>query len=195
MNFLIVYSHPNPKSFNYAIRETVVGVLKQKNQGIRIRDLYALRFDPVLRATDFETFLEGKTPRDIEIEQEHVRWAEALVFIYPVWWARMPAVTCGYLDRVFSKGFAYDYDAGGLKKLLAGKKVYVINTFGAPAVAYESSGALKSMEQMIDKEIFEFCGIEVICHKHCWSVPTVTDEERKKMLEDVVKMITEAASV
>lgn len=189
MNYLVVYSHPNPKSFNSAIRETVVHALKQKKQDIRIRDLYALHFDPVLRASDFEALAEGKNLKDVVIEQDHVRWADILVFIYPIWWGRMPAVTCGYFDRVFSKGFAYDCDAQGLKKLLIGKKVCIINTFGAPVSEYEKSGALKSLEQMSDREIFEFCGVEVICHRHFGSVPTVTEEVRKKMLEEVAQSV------
>jgi len=49
----------------------------------------------------------------------------------------------------------------------------------------ESSGGIKSMEQIIDNETFKFCGMEMIGHKYFGSVPTVTDEERKKMLEEV----------
>ncbi len=188
MNHLIIYSHPNPASFNHAIYETVLNVLKQKGQSVRIRDLYALHFDPVLRATDFEAAQQGKVSRDVEIEQDHVRWAQVLTFIYPIWWGGMPAITRGYIDRVFFKGFAYDYDANGAVALLPGKKVYIINTLGAPLSAYEASGMFKSMEQTIDKETFQFCGMEVIGHKYFGSVATVTDEERKKMLEEVATL-------
>lgn len=188
MNHLVIYSHPNPASFNHAIKETVVRVLKDKGKNIRVRDLYALRFDPVLRATDFETFLQNRTPRDIEIEQEHVRWADMLTFIYPVWWGRMPCITCGYIDRVFSKGFAYDYDANGPKGLLPGKKVFAISTMGAPLAVAESSGGIKSMEQIIDNETFRFCAMEMVGHKYFGSVTTVTDEDRKAMLVEVEKI-------
>ncbi|HNX69304.1 MAG TPA: NAD(P)H-dependent oxidoreductase [Candidatus Omnitrophota bacterium] len=188
MNYLIVYTHPNPKSFNHAIRETVVETLKKKNQTVRVRDLYALRFDPVLSASDFETFLAGKTPADIAIEQEHVRWADVLVFIYPVWWGRLPAAACGYFDRVLIKGFAYDYTATGPVGLLPGKKVFCFSTMGAPLAVAESSGGIKSMEQIIDNETFKFCGMEMIGHKYFGSVPTVTDAERKKMLAEVAQI-------
>lgn len=94
-------------------------------------------------------------------------------------------MTCGYLDRVFSKGFAYDYGPTGPVGLLPGKKVYAISTMGAPVSAYEASGMMKSMKQAIDEETFQFCGMEMTGHKYFGSVPTVTDEERKKMLEEV----------
>jgi len=188
MRHLIVYTHPNPASFNFAVRGTVASVLKQKNQDVRIRDLYALRFDPVLRGAELEGLQQGTVPRDVAIEQEHIRWADALIFIYPIWWTGMPALTRGYIDRVFSKGFAYDYDAEGLKGLLRGKKVQIINTMGAPLAAYETSGIFKSIEQLTDQETFRVCGMEVIGHHYFGSVPTVTQEERMTMLEEVARI-------
>jgi len=54
MKCLIVYTHPNPKSFNHAIKETLVKELKEKGAEVCIRDLYDLGFDPVLKGSDFE---------------------------------------------------------------------------------------------------------------------------------------------
>jgi NAD(P)H dehydrogenase (quinone) len=185
MKHLIVYAHPNTASFNHAIKETLVRVLREKGQDVRVRDLYALHFDPVLRASDFQAFLEGKVPGDIAIEQDHVRWAEQITFLYPVWWNRMPSLAEGYVDRVFSKGFAYDYTPAGPIGLLAAKRVYVFSTLGASLAVLESSGTIKSMEQIFDRETLRFCGMEMIGHKYFGSVPTVTHEERTKMLEEV----------
>ena len=185
MKHLIIYAHPNLASFNHAIKETLVGVLKEKGQEVRVRDLYAMKFDPVLKASDFEALLAGKMPTDIAIEQDHIRWADQVTFLYPVWWGRMPSMTMGYIDRVFSKGFAYDYSPTGPVGLLPGKKAYAFSTLGAPLAIAESSGGIKSMEQIIDNETFRFCGMEMVGHKYFGSVPTVTVEERKKMLEEV----------
>jgi NAD(P)H dehydrogenase (quinone) len=185
MKHLVVYAHPNIASFNHAIKDTLVRVLKEKGQDVRVRDLYALHFDPVLKADDFQFFLAGKVPGDIAIEQDHVRWADQLTFLYPIWWSRMPSIAEGYIDRVFSKGFAYDETATGPVGLLPGKKVFIINTLGAPLEVVESSGGIKSMEQIIDSGTFRFCAMEMVGHKYFGSVPTVTDEERKKMLEEV----------
>ena len=188
MNYLIVYSHPNPASFNHAIKETVVKALKGKGKNVRVRDVYSMRFDPVLKADDFETFQQERTPRDIEIEQEHVRWADVLIFIYPVWWAGMPTIARGYIDRVFSIGFAYENTPEGPKGLLTGKKVYVFNTMGAPVAAYEQSGIFKAIELLTDQETFRFCGLEVLGHKYFGSVTTVTDDDRKAMLGEVERV-------
>lgn len=39
-------------------------------------------------------------------------------------------------------------------------------------------------------EIFEFCGIKVLNHKFFYSVPYVSDEERKKMLDEVKSILS-----
>lgn len=84
--------------------------------------LYELNFNPVLGASDFISFSKGNTPEDIKEEQEHISWADSITFIYPVWWAGLPAILKGYVDRVFSHGFAYAYGENGIEKLLSGKK-------------------------------------------------------------------------
>ncbi|HOG23848.1 MAG: Modulator of drug activity B [Candidatus Omnitrophica bacterium ADurb.Bin292] len=185
MNCLIIYSHPNPASFNHAIKEALVKSLKEKGKNVRTRDLYAMRFDPVLKADDFETLSRDKTPRDIEIEQEHIRWADVLVFIYPIWWAGMPAITRGYVDRVLIKGFAYEETPQGSKGLLQAKKVYIINTMGAPLSVYEEMGIFKAMDMIYDQQLFGFCGFKVLGHKYFGSVQSVSDEERKQMLAEI----------
>ena len=35
-----------------------------------------------------------------------VRWADALVFVYPTWWMGLPAILKGWLERVFVPGVA-----------------------------------------------------------------------------------------
>ncbi len=76
MNHLIVYSHPNPKSFCHAILETAVMTLQSKGHEVVIRDLYALGFDPVLKGNDFIEFQSGNIPSDIRAEQEKISGAK-----------------------------------------------------------------------------------------------------------------------
>lgn len=96
--------------------------LEGKGHEVRVRDTYELNFNPVLGASDFISFSQGNTPEDIKEEQEHISWADSITFIYPVWWAGLPAILKGYVDRVFSHGFAYAYGENGIEKLLSGKK-------------------------------------------------------------------------
>lgn len=185
MKHLIVYSHPNPKSFNHAIKETFAEALKKKKHDVHIRDLYTLNFDPVLKASDFELLQKGRVTADVGAEQNEIKWADTITFIFPIWWTGLPARLKGYIDRVFSHGFAFVIDQNGVKGLLTGKKVLILNTTGTPQGMYEQSGMQKSMNQTMDTGIFEFCGMQVVAHKYFSGVTTNSPEERNAMLGEV----------
>ncbi|OPY85949.1 MAG: General stress protein 14 [Smithella sp. PtaU1.Bin162] len=186
MKYLLIYSHPNPLSFCNAIVNTVREELWEKKHELIIRDLYGIGFDPVLKASDFIARQAGQTPADIKIEQDYVVWSDVMIFIYPIWWAALPAMIKGYIDRVISYGFAYKRDAGGnVIPLLTGKKVIVFNTQGAPEERYEKSGMFEAMRKTSDFAIFEFCGMQVLAHQFFGAVTTVDEATRKLYLKKV----------
>jgi NAD(P)H dehydrogenase (quinone) len=185
MNHLVIYSHPNPKSFNHAILETFTQALREKGDDVRVRDLYALGVDPVLKASDFEAMAEKRAADDVREEQKHVTWADTLTFIFPLWWAGMPAIAKGYMDRVFSDGFAYRFDEKGHHRLLSSKKVLTITTLGDTEANYREKGFFDAMDRLMDGIAFEFAGLKPVGHKYFCSVPFVSPEERKKMLDEV----------
>ena len=49
---LIVYAHPEPKSFNSALRDTAVKNLQAQGYNVIVSDLYAQHFQPVISKTD-----------------------------------------------------------------------------------------------------------------------------------------------
>jgi len=118
MKALLVYAHPNPKSFNRAVLDTVTGELNKKGAEVRVKDLYIMNWNSTLAASDFEQMMSGKTPDDIAREQADVTWADTLFFIYPIWWSSHPAILKGWIDRVFSFGFAYHMTDKGPEGLL-----------------------------------------------------------------------------
>jgi NAD(P)H dehydrogenase (quinone) len=90
----------------------------------------------------------------------------------------------GYIDRVFSYGFAYKYSEQGFPVgLLAGKKGFIINTQGSPAEYYDSTGMTDAMKKTSDTGIWGFCGVESVGHIFFGSIPAVDDTTRKGMLE------------
>lgn len=102
MNHLIVYAHPSTSSFSSAILDEIKECSVKKECKTEVRDLYAIAFDPILKAADFEGLCGGETPEDIKREHSYIEWADLITFIYPIWWASMPAILKGYIDRVFS---------------------------------------------------------------------------------------------
>ena len=185
MKYLIIYAHPSTASFNHAIMETISDELKKSNKDFEVRDLYKIKFNPILSVEDLAAIQNGAVPQDIKIEQDHIRSAGTLIFIFPIWWSSMPAMLKGYIDRVFSLKFAYDITADGAIGLLKGKKAFLVSTTGASKEDYEKMGAFKMMNQSIDMAIFQLSGMEVIGHKYFSSVPNVSDQDRKQMLEEL----------
>ncbi len=188
MKYLIIYAHPNPKSFNHAILEAISGELRKKGKEFEVRDLYGIGFNPVLKSEDLASIRKGTAMQDVQAEQDYIRAADFLIFIYPLWWAGMPAMLKGYIDRVFSEGFAYRISSEGIEGLLPGKKVFLVTTTGASKADYEDSGFFKSMDQLVDVAIFRSCNLELVGHKYFSSVPSVSDSDRRAMLEELTNI-------
>jgi len=182
---LIIYSHPNPASFNHAILETYEAALKAAGHEVRVRDLYAEGFDPVLTGEELAIMAQGQIPEGMKGEQAHVAWADVLTFIYPLWWAGPPAIAKGWMDRVFTAGFAYSFGPGGLQRLLSDKQVATIVTIGDSEENYSEQKFFESMDRLMDGITFDFSGIRPVWHKYFSSVPLVSDTDRKEMLEEV----------
>ncbi len=184
MKNLIIYCHPNPKSFNRAIFETVKETLKNSGHEVKTRELYELDFSPVLKPADFEAMHQKTYSPEVLAEQNEIKWADQIIIVSPVWWFSLPAMLKGYIDRVFSFGFAYSYTKDGPVGLLKNKKVAIFNTTGGAEDFYKSSGMINSLKQTIDDGIFGFCGMEVVLHKYFFGVPATTPEVRAGMLAE-----------
>lgn len=108
MRALVVYCHPREASFTAAVRDLVIAKLTNVNAEIRVLDLYANAFDPVLSAAEhegYETCPDNCAP--VEQDVENLRWCDTLIFIYPTWWYGLPAILKGWLDRVFLPDVAF----------------------------------------------------------------------------------------
>lgn len=65
MKVLIVYAHPNPKSFCHAILEQFTQGLTEAGHTFEIIDLYAIHFNPVFKMRDFAGFVHESMPLEI----------------------------------------------------------------------------------------------------------------------------------
>jgi len=164
MKHLIIYAHPNQESLNGQFKQAIEKILVQQKQDVIVRDLYTLGFDPVLSLEDMTGQRKGIVNELIKNEQEYIKWADIVTFIYPIWWTGMPAIMKGYIDRVFSYGFAYRYDQGIQKGLLTGKQAIILNTHGKSNEEYSTIGMDKALLLTSDKGIYTYCGFQVTEH-------------------------------
>ncbi len=184
MKVLVVYAHPNPESFNHAILEKFVEGLQSKNHEVEVLDLYALGFNPLLTAADLASLQGGEVPADIKAQQAKVARAEGLAFIFPIWWSSMPALLKGWIDRVFSLGFAYAFTEEGPVGLLKQQKALLITTAGGDQAFFDHSGIQKAIQMTVDLGIFGFTGIQKIQHEFFYNVvqsdPAVREDYLQK---------------
>lgn len=187
MKTLIIVAHPNPASFNKnGILKTVVSQLTSKNHEVVVRDLYEMKFNPILSGDDFASFQTGKTPDDIKKEQEHISWANNIILIYPVWWIGRPAIIQGYFDRVLSYNFAFTVDQNGARGLLNSEKGLIINTAGTSEFVYD---AWTNSKQLISRPVTEgvlgYCGVKEVKQVTLYGIAGSTDEQREQILLDI----------
>jgi NAD(P)H dehydrogenase (quinone) len=143
MKTLIIYTHPkSQESHSSTILHEVKSILKEKNYEYDVVDLYEINYDPVLETDELYSASPCKTRKEEKEFQEKISQADKLIFIYPVWWGTMPAMLKGFIDRVFTSGFAFKYDDKGLPKgLLKGKEAIVILSTGVPKIASIITGS------------------------------------------------------
>ena len=171
MNVLWVFAHPEPHSLSGALRADGERELRELGHELRGSDLYAMRWNPVVDRADFtdgagerlvvsaaseRAHRTGTLGADIRTEQDKLRWADAVVLQFPLWWYGMPAILKGWFDRVFVKGFAYgvrDPDTGRTRRygdgLLRGTRALAVVTAGAPEPSLGPRGVNGDIEQLL----------------------------------------------
>ncbi len=189
MRHLVILGHPSTDSLNKIIQEEIVQLYKFHGSDIVIRDLYRIGFNPILSEKDIKAARSGKVLPDVKVEQEYIRKSDVITFIYPIWWTSMPAIVKGYIDRVFSYGFAYSFTSTNvMKKLLKGKKVIIVNTHGSSAEFYRSNGVYEAMNRLTEEHIFEVCGLEVVLHYYLDNISEGSDKVCLKTKIDELKV-------
>ena len=157
---LIVYAHPNHDGHCGYYLQELQRELARRNERPEVLDLYALGFDPVLKADEhYASNHRNVAPGTREL-QEKVRRAKRLVFIYPVWWQNVPAILKGFVDRVLTAGFAFEYQANGFPRgLLPGRRAAVFACSGAPRFFAKLVARDRALHVMV-KDTLKFCGLQ-----------------------------------
>jgi NAD(P)H dehydrogenase (quinone) len=201
MKIFIVYAHHEPKSFNGAMKDAAVDVLKRNGHEVVVSDLYEMNFKANADAADFRhevvaglfkyqqeqkrAYDNGTLAPDIVMEQDKLRWCDALILQFPLWWFTLPAILKGWIDRVFTSGFAYGggkwYDRGGL----SGRRAMLSMTTGGPATIYSPTGLNGDIDQIlfhIHHGMLYFVGFRVLPPFIAWAASRSSPQQREAYL-------------
>jgi NAD(P)H dehydrogenase (quinone) len=165
MKTLIIYTHPTRESLNGAFLKAVQqGITSRASEHeVQVLDLYEEDFDPSLIYNQKIRRRDMHTNPDFEKYREQIRWADRLVFIYPIFWGRPPAMLLGFIDQVLATDFAYKYVPGKIypKGLLAGKSAVCISTMKGPR-GYIRFTLGNVHQVLMKKAVLRFVGIRHI---------------------------------
>lgn len=151
MKHLVVVAHPAEDSFTMGLTRAYAAKLEQLGHSPRTYDLYRMGFNPVLAAHELmPASADHPVSADVVQAQEAILAANVLTIIYPLWWLSMPAMMKGYIDRVFARGFAYEFRNGIVHGLLSGKKGILIAISGAPLPLLVKSGNWNAVQALQD---------------------------------------------
>nr|WP_145404549.1 NAD(P)H-dependent oxidoreductase [Paenibacillus xylanexedens] len=183
---LIINGHPDPQSYCRALSTSYTEGARKSGASVELIDLSEIEFNPNLRyGYRQRTELEP----DLLKAQELIRWADHLVFVYPMWWGTMPAVLKGFIDRIFLPGFAMRYRENSVlwDKLLKGKSAQLIVTSDTPrlynALVYGNAG-----HRLMKNNILKFSGVSPVRVTDISPVRNSTEAFRQKWLDKVKEM-------
>ena len=213
-NTLIVYAHPEPKSFTGALKDAAVAALKARGDQVEVSDLYAMGFNPVAGPNDMTSRLNSKAfnlaleqghaleqggfAEDIRAEQDKVRRADLVIFQFPLWWFGFPAIMKGWIDRVLSYKFAYGVGEWWDKGPFADKRAMLAITTGTPATAYAPDGRNGDIERIlwsIEAGTLAICGFQVAPAFLAYGAPWIGDEGRAAQIEQYRAAVARARDV
>jgi NAD(P)H dehydrogenase (quinone) len=139
---------------------------------------------------DLKKLIRAQRPKDILEQQKKLADADVLVFITQVIWMHFPALVKGWMERVFTYGFAYKLNAEGWKgdpdgriPLLKIKRAIIMQPSFFDEKSFRERGFKESMEKIIDNWSLKYPGIDNVDHIYFHSILSVSPETRKKYLE------------
>lgn len=189
MNVLVVFAHPNPKSFNGAICQQVCSQLQEQGHQVDLLDLYQRSFDPCMSRSERDVYMDrDKNTQTVEPYVKQLLDAEALVMIYPTWWMGPPAILKGWFDRVWLPHVVTEFGNGGLSgKLTNIKKIMVITTQGT---ARWRMHLLMNPPKLMMQASLKFC---TRCRNIQWlalySMGKKSEKDRSKFLNRISQKI------
>lgn len=160
-----------------------------RSHGHEVRRVHVSELDfPLLRSQD--EWEHGQLPAVLHAVQEDIRWAEHLVFFFPLWLGDMPALLKGFLEQVARPAFAFgvaDGRASMRKQGLLGRSARIVVTMGMPALVYRlyfRAHSLKSMK----RNILQFVGIRPVHHTLIGLAGDMSRDKARRWLERMERL-------
>lgn len=178
MHVLTILDHPNPNSFSAAVAQEFMKGAKAAGHSVELADLHGEGFDPLWSQTDSDA---SPIMSDIATEQHRIARADAICLVFPLYWWGMPSMMKGWVDRVWSWGWAYDQLDDPEQSLQRPRSGVLLVPAGASSDELRDKGYLSALETSWIEGTFGYFGftprkLELLCGS------TGSVERRQKLL-------------
>ncbi|WP_305989614.1 NAD(P)H-dependent oxidoreductase [Roseibium sp. MMSF_3544] len=168
MHILTVLDHPNPASFSAAVAEKFMEGARSVGHSVELADLHAEEFDPRWSMADVEADGSVGASPDVVREQARIARCDAICLVFPLFWWGMPSMTKGWVDRVWSWGWAYDQLEDTELSLQRSRPGILLVPAGARSDEMEEKGYRMALETAWIKGTFGYFGLsprklELLC--------------------------------
>lgn len=183
---VIIYGSPDRESYSYALADTYMDSLRRDGVQVVPLKLAEMDFDPILH---FGYRRRMEEEQDLQMAREVIRQADHLAFFYPIWWGTMPALLKGFVERIFTPGFAFKYrdDNPFPQKLLKNKSARVVHTMDAPVI-YNTLRYMNASNILVKDVFLNLCGISPVKITGIGNMKNKDEKFRKKMLDKIYRI-------
>jgi len=158
MHVLTILDHPNSSSFSAAVAQRFNAGAEAAGHTVELGDLHAEGFDPRWSMSDVRSDAGSVVPTDVLNEQARIARADAICLVFPLYWWGMPAMTKGWVDRVWSWGWAYDQLDDPERSLQRARTGVLLIPAGARSDEMEDEGYQAALEAAWTKGTFGYFG-------------------------------------
>lgn len=188
MKHAVIIGHPRDRSFTKLMARTYIDAVHARGHETVVRDLYAMDFDPRLRADELPGRKDAAPLPEVLIERTFLKDADVFAFFYPIWFGSPPAMIKGYIERIFGVGFGYEsIKSGGTRPLLGGRKMISFTSTGSENTWMVASGSWEAVRKIFNHRLETACGLESIEHVNFGGVDADMNAERITEAVDLVR--------
>lgn len=159
MHVLTVLDHPNPTSFSAAVAQRFMEGAQAAGHTVELADLHAEGFNALWSMEDIERDAQARDPADVVAEQARIERADALCLVFPLFWWGMPSMMKGWVDRVWTWGWAYDQLDDPNRSLLRPRSGVLLVPAGARSDEMDAAGYKAALETVWMNGTFGYFGL------------------------------------
>jgi len=157
---IVILCHPDQHSFNHSVADAYCAAVRANGQDVIFRDLYAMGFDPVLKASERPTIPDFKRSTDVEREIATIEGGDVFVLVYPIWFGSAPAMMKGYVERVLGAGVdPQDVHDRHSSSLLGGKRLLSFSTSATKTIWLDEQGEVQALRDVFDRYLVDAFGM------------------------------------